>query len=109
MTDKDLYSLLSSLVSTYSVSGNEKAIVDFLDDKLTSLGFATIHMESGSICGVITGDRPGPTVLLDGHIDTVGVPDRSKWTHDPFSLTRDGGRIYGRGTWLPLLAGRLSL
>ena len=98
MTDKDLYSLLSSLVSTYSVSGNEKAIVDFLDDKLTSLGFATIHMESGSVCGVITGDRPGPTVLLDAHIDTVGVPDRSKWTHDPFSLTRDGGRIYGRGT-----------
>ena len=98
MTDKDLYSLLSSLVSTYSVSGNEKAIVDFLDDKLTSLGFATIHMESGSICGVITEDRPGPTVLLDAHIDTVGVPDRSKWTHDPFSLTRDGGRIYGRGT-----------
>ncbi|MCI7606753.1 MAG: YgeY family selenium metabolism-linked hydrolase [Spirochaetales bacterium] len=98
MTDNELYSLLSSLVSTYSVSGNEKEIVDLLDDKLSSLGFVTERMESGSICGVINGNRPGPVVLLDAHIDTVGVPDKSKWTHDPFSLTRDGSRIYGRGT-----------
>ena len=55
-------------------------------------------MESGAICGVLDGDRPGKTVLLDAHIDTVGVPDVSKWTYDPFSLTRDGKRIYGRGT-----------
>ena len=39
MTDNDLYSLLSSLVSTYSVSGNEKDIVDFLDKELTFLGY----------------------------------------------------------------------
>ena len=98
MKNNELYSLLASLVSTNSVSGNEKGIVDFLDDKFTSLGFAVHRMESGSICGVLDGDRPGKTVLLDAHIDTVGVPDVSKWTYDPFSLTRDGTRIYGRGT-----------
>ena len=98
MTDAELYSLLSSLVSTYSVSGNEKAIVDLLDKELSRLGFKTERMDSGSICGVITGDKPGPVVVLDAHIDTVGVPDSSKWTYDPFSLTRDRGRIYGRGT-----------
>ena len=98
MKNNELYSLLASLVSTDSVSGNEKGIVDFLDDKFTSLGFAVHRMESGSICGVLDGDRPGKTVLLDAHIDTVGVPDVSKWTYDPFSLTRDGKRIYGRGT-----------
>ena len=98
MKNNELYSLLASLVSTASVSGNERGIVDFLDDKFTSLGFAVHRMESGSICGVLDGDRPGKTVLLDAHIDTVGVPDVSKWTYDPFSLTRDGKRIYGRGT-----------
>ncbi|MCI6113958.1 MAG: M20/M25/M40 family metallo-hydrolase, partial [Spirochaetales bacterium] len=98
MKDNDLYSLLSSLVSTCSVSGSERGIVDFLDRELTRLGFSTERMESGSICGVLCGDRPGPTVLLDAHIDTVTVPDKSKWTHDPFSLTRDNGRLYGRGT-----------
>ena len=70
MKNNELYSLLASLVSTNSVSGNEKDIVDFLDDKFTSLGFAVHRMESGSICGVLDGDRPGKTVLLDAHIDT---------------------------------------
>ena len=32
-----------------------------------------------------------------GHTDVVNV-DPKKWTHPPFSATRDGGYIYGRGT-----------
>ena len=35
-------------------------------------------------------------VLLLGHLDTVTV-DASKWTFPPFSATRDGGFVYGRG------------
>ena len=45
MKNNELYSLLASLVSTNSVSGNEKDIVDFLDDKFTSLGFDVHRME----------------------------------------------------------------
>ena len=37
-------------------------------------------------------------MLLDAHIDTVAVTDITKWKHNPFALTRDGSRIYGRGT-----------
>ncbi len=36
-------------------------------------------------------------LLLMGHTDVVNV-DPSKWTHPPFSATRDGGYVYGRGT-----------
>jgi acetylornithine deacetylase/succinyl-diaminopimelate desuccinylase-like protein len=32
-----------------------------------------------------------------GHTDVVNV-DPSKWSHPPFSATRDGGYVYGRGT-----------
>ena len=32
-----------------------------------------------------------------GHTDMVNV-DPAKWTFPPFSATRDGGYIYGRGT-----------
>ena len=32
-----------------------------------------------------------------GHTDVVNV-DPKKWTHPPFSATRDGGYVYGRGT-----------
>ena len=40
-------------------------------------------------------DRPG--IVLSGHTDVVPV-DGQVWTHDPFTLTRVGDRVYGRGT-----------
>ena len=36
-------------------------------------------------------------LLIMGHTDTVSV-DPSKWKFPPFSATRDGGYVYGRGT-----------
>lgn len=36
-------------------------------------------------------------LLILGHTDTVTV-DASKWKFPPFSATRDGGYVYGRGT-----------
>lgn len=41
------------------------------------------------------GDRPG--VMLSGHTDVVPV-DGQNWTYNPFELTEDKGRLYGRGT-----------
>ncbi len=35
-------------------------------------------------------------LLLMAHTDVVNV-DPAKWTHPPFSATRDGGYVYGRG------------
>lgn len=35
-------------------------------------------------------------LLILGHLDTVTV-DAKKWTFPPFSATRDGGFVYGRG------------
>lgn len=36
-------------------------------------------------------------VVLSGHTDVVPV-DGQNWTSDPFTMTRRGGRLYGRGT-----------
>ena len=36
-------------------------------------------------------------LLIIGHSDVVNV-DPAKWTFPPFSATRDGGWVYGRGT-----------
>ena len=35
-------------------------------------------------------------ILFMGHLDTVGV-QQEKWLYPPFSATREGGYIYGRG------------
>jgi acetylornithine deacetylase len=49
------------------------------------------------VAGVIRGTRPGPTVLLTGHVDVVPPGDYAQWTMEPYSgITRDD-RVYGRG------------
>jgi len=39
-----------------------------------------------------------PTVVLNGHLDTVPVGDPALWEHPPFGGERVGDRIYGRGS-----------
>ena len=46
----------------------------------------------------LRGCRPGPAVLLTGHVDVVPPGDLAQWSLDPFSgLLRDG-RVHGRGS-----------
>ena len=42
------------------------------------------------VVGRLKGDRPGPTIVFNGHLDTVPIP------HGPPHV--EGGRIYGRGS-----------
>lgn len=39
-----------------------------------------------------------PTVVLNGHLDTVPVGDPDRWSYPPFGGERDDGRLYGRGS-----------
>ena len=91
--------LLTKLIRTPSVSGSEQGMVEQLKAYFEANGFDDVVMDrTGCIAGVINGDRPGPTVLFDGHIDTVPVDDPAKWQHDPFGAEIIDGRMYGRGT-----------
>ena len=44
----------------------------------------------------LAGNGKKRPLLILGHLDTVTV-DASKWRFPPFSATRDGGFVYGRG------------
>jgi len=39
-----------------------------------------------------------PTVVLNGHLDTVPAGDPDKWNYPPFGGERDDSRLYGRGS-----------
>jgi succinyl-diaminopimelate desuccinylase len=45
----------------------------------------------------LRGAADGPTLVLNGHIDTVDVDDRGLWTVDPFGAEVRDGHLYGRG------------
>lgn len=86
-------------IRTPSPSGQEEAAARLMQRKMLEYGFDQADVAPyGSVLGCIRGKRPGMTVLLDGHIDHVDVPDAEQWEHDPFGAEIADGRIYGRGT-----------
>ena len=91
--------LCQALIQRKSYSGHEDLVVERMKQAFGELGFDDVIVdEYGNILGRIKGNRPGKVLLLDGHIDTVPVPDESSWTHKPYGGEIDDGRIYGRGT-----------
>ncbi len=60
---------------------------------------AEIHAldpERPNVVARLKGNGSKRPLLILGHLDTVTV-DASKWRFPPFSATRDGGFVYGRG------------
>lgn len=46
-----------------------------------------------NVVGVLEGAQPGPSLMLCGHLDTVGVEGMT----EPFTPVERDGRLYGRG------------
>ena len=91
--------LCQELVRQRSYSGEEGGVVKVLKANMEQMGFDSVTVDKyGNIIGCIKGNRPGPKILFDGHIDTVPVQDAGKWEHDPFAAEIVDGKVYGRGT-----------
>jgi acetylornithine deacetylase/succinyl-diaminopimelate desuccinylase-like protein len=98
MNVERLIAFTQALIWQQSLSGEEGAAVALVLAEMRALGFDRVWAdENGSAIGVIEGARPGPTLLLDAHCDTVGIAPGSTWARDPFGAEIDGGYLYGRG------------
>jgi len=100
----DPVALTRSLVSTPSVnpqleeggSGELEAaslVAEWLDLWGLDTQVSEISPNRFNVIGTLEGD--GPTLLLNGHLDTVGVRGM---TVPPFDAKVSGGRIWGRGS-----------
>ena len=81
--------------------GNEKPAADYLKQVLEAEGIpvevVSLEPNRPNVIARLKGSGAKRPLLIMGHTDVVNV-DPKKWTHPPFSATRDGGYIYGRGT-----------
>ena len=102
-----LVSLLKDLVKIDSVNPSlvpgakgEAEIAEYISDWMTGLGLKPnlVEVEKGrpNVIGVLKGSGGGKSILLNGHIDTVGA---DYMTIDPFTPKVDGNRLYGRGSY----------
>ncbi len=93
--------ILERLIGFDTVSRNSNLeLAAYAEAFLMERGFAVMRLPSpdGSKTGIYAEKGPaGQGVLLSAHTDVVPV-DGQDWTRDPFRLTRDGDRVYGRGT-----------
>lgn len=88
--------LLKRLISTPSISREEKQATDILEDFILKNGM-TCQREKNNVWIVSHPfDNSKPTILLNAHIDTVKPV--SSWTKDPFEPIEEDGRIYGLGS-----------
>lgn len=104
----DPLTLIGRLIEAPSVSSTDphldtgnRAVVELLASWLEALDFRIEIMPLGARqdkANLIAtlGEGEGGLVLA-GHTDTVPY-DAGAWRHDPFALTRSGGRLYGLGT-----------
>lgn len=80
--------------------GNEAPVVAYLKSVLDREGIETktfaLDPNRPNLVARLRGNGKKRPVLIMGHTDVVNV-DPAKWTHPPFSATREGGYVYGRG------------
>ena len=101
--EKFIVDLLSKLVRINSVNltlsqgPGENEIAEFIRHRLDELELGpeiqTIAAGRYNVIARISGANRGKSVLLNGHLDTVGVEGMD----DPFILRQAGDRLYGRG------------
>lgn len=77
----------------------EQEAADYVAQLMNHIGLEVFRHEprSGrvSVVGRLRGARAGPTLMLNGHLDTVGVQGMA----EPFSGRCENGRLYGRGAY----------
>ena len=87
-------------LDTSSPPGNEIRAVEYLAQvlKRESISYDVFAKDPQrpNLVARIKGNGKKRPILVMGHTDVVTV-DPKKWTFPPFSATRDGGYVYGRG------------
>jgi len=86
---------------------NYRDCAQFIGNKLKQFGYEVSFIEATgrpecstahpriNLIGRLEGERSGPALHFNGHIDVV--PPGAGWTVDPFKAELRDGKIYGRG------------
>jgi succinyl-diaminopimelate desuccinylase len=98
----DIVATLQALVRIPSITGEEAGVGAFVTDYCRKMGLEVEIVEAESNrpnviarwnCG-----KPGPSLLLNDHLDIVPPGPLEYWKHPPFAAAIENNRVYGRGT-----------
>ncbi|MCC6704362.1 MAG: M20 family metallopeptidase [Thermomicrobiales bacterium] len=102
--DRDaIIRIASQLIAIPSTSGEEKAVMDFVADWCAerNIDFTIVANDPNRPNVIVSIGDPatGPTIAMNGHLDTVPVSDPDAWISGPFEprVSEDGKKLFGRG------------
>jgi putative selenium metabolism hydrolase len=92
----EIVTFLREMIAIRAESGSEGARCARVRMEYERLGFDEVFFDR--LGNVVARMGNGPLkILMDGHIDCVGVGDPAAWKHDPFQGKFEDGKIWGRG------------
>lgn len=93
----ELICFAQEIIKIRSYSSEEGKLAEFIKEKMASLNYDEVYIDSiGNVVGRI-GDGP-ISVMLDSHMDVVEAQNDDSWEYPPFEAEIHNGRLYGRGS-----------
>lgn len=94
--EADAVAFLRDIIAIPSPSCAEEPVARRVLEEMKAVGFSDAWIDPmGNAIGRV-GDG-ATSIVLDAHMDTVGVGDPAAWPHDPFRAKVEDGVVYGRG------------
>lgn len=93
----DMTKFLRDMVKIPGESAEEKGKIERAAEEMRKVGFDKVEIDDmGNLLGYM---GTGKTLIaFDGHIDTVGIGEKSNWNFDPYEGYESDSEIGGRGT-----------
>lgn len=98
-TDEQKVKILTDLVAIQSVNDHEQDVATYLQKLFAAHDIqARLIPLSDTRANLIAEIGTGHPVLgVSGHMDVVSPGDVATWQHDPFTVTAQAGKLFGRG------------
>jgi len=92
----DMSRFLREMIAIPSESCQEEQVIRRIHQELEAVGYDRVEIdEMGNIYGYL--GKGAHVIVLDAHVDTVGVGNRDTWKVDPYEGYEDENIIMGRG------------
>lgn len=98
----ELIELARDMIRIPSVTGNEAEVASFAAGWLQNAGLEVelLEEEQGRPNIIATaGSGEGPLYVMNGHLDTVPIPEDEPWEYPALEAEIHDGRLYGRGSF----------
>ncbi|MCP5369169.1 MAG: succinyl-diaminopimelate desuccinylase [Rickettsiaceae bacterium] len=97
----EILQLLSRLISFQSETPKGRDVLEFIEKYLNNLGFECIIKDFGPNLEVsnlyATYGNHSPNICFAGHVDVVPPGEKNLWQFDPYLMTIQNNKVYGRG------------